>query len=470
MLARTAEAASEPNRVYTVSGWQISQYDTYCLAHAKPMTSGSTLFFFALGPRGFTAIVGNKKWKMTEGRKATVFVEIDGERFGALATEAFSDDMVEILLPLKIGKALQAGDVVTLRFELATYTFALKNSRQGLAALADCYANKAGDKASVETADRQRQHNIVDPEATIFDVKNPVEGGVANMRQGPGIGWPIVAKVPAGTRGLRRTGPCQDRDDGKTQRPWCPFVWNGARGFISTLNLETPDQPPGAEMANYTDEEGSKTSSVSTGTGFFVSAAGHVLTNAHVASECQSLTAALPGAPHVTARLVAVDQVNDLALLSVPEIRPNVVPSLVSSVRTGATVAVYGFPLSGALSTNGNFTTGLVSATTGLRDNSGMLQITAPVQPGNSGGPVLDENGNVVGVVVAKLDALAVASIIKDVPQNVNFAIKSSVARIFLDAHGVPLSEAPIGNSQIFSNPDLADRAKSFTVIVRCRQ
>ena len=139
-------------------------------------------------------------------------------------------------------------------------------------------------------------------------------------------------------------------------------------------------------------------------------------------------------------------------------------------MRTGEDIAVYGFPLSGALSSNGNFTTGLIAATTGMQDNSSLLQISAPVQPGNSGGPVFDHSGNVVGVVVAKLNALAVAAAVKDIPQNVNFAIKSTVALSFLDAHNVP-HEPPVAaaSGPPLSNPDLADRARAFTLFITCR-
>ncbi len=81
-------------------------------------------------------------------------------------------------------------------------------------------------------------------------------------------------------------------------------------------------------------------------------------------------------------------------------------------------------------------TVGNVSAVAGLGDDTRYLQISAPIQPGNSGGPVLDENGNVVGVVVSKLNVLKVASAINDVPQNVNFAIKASVLNNFFGSDG----------------------------------
>ena len=98
---------------------------------------------------------------------------------------------------------------------------------------------------------------------------------------------------------------------------------------------------------------------------------------------------------------------------------------------------MFGYPLAGALSSSGNTTLGNVTALTGMNDDSRYLQISAAVQPGNSGGAAIDESGRVMGVVVAKLNALAVARITGDIPQNVNFAIKVATLASFLEAHNV---------------------------------
>ncbi|MEX0815304.1 MAG: serine protease, partial [Dongiaceae bacterium] len=135
-------------------------------------------------------------------------------------------------------------------------------------------------------------------------------------------------------------------------------------------------------------------------------------------------------------------------------------------VRAGDGVVVVGFPLRGLLASAANVTTGTVSALAGIRDDIRYLQITAPVQPGNSGGPLLDMSGNVVGVVVGKLDALAVAEVTGDIPQNVNFAIKDSVARSFLDANGIDYETAPADRD--LSAADVGERARRFTVLLEC--
>jgi serine protease Do len=113
-----------------------------------------------------------------------------------------------------------------------------------------------------------------------------------------------------------------------------------------------------------------------------------------------------------------------------------------------------------------NVTTGNISALAGIGNDSSKFQISAPVQPGNSGGPLLDHNANVVGVVVSKLNALNLAKENGDIAQNVNFAIKGSVVQSFLRANGVRYSTAL---SQATVSPtETSRRASTFTVLVEC--
>lgn len=102
----------------------------------------------------------------------------------------------------------------------------------------------------------------------------------------------------------------------------------------------------------------------------------------------------------------------------------------------------------------------------GLGNDTRFLQMTAPVQPGNSGGPVLDQSGHIVGVVVSKLDALAVAKITKDIPQNINFAINGAVARAFLDSQGVGYETA--ASQKKMEPAEIGAAAKQFTLPLEC--
>lgn len=219
-----------------------------------------------------------------------------------------------------------------------------------------------------------------------------------------------------------------------------------------------------------------KTEAIS-GTAFFVTgdaseiakkipsnAQGIALTNAHVVEGCSQIQVRT-GISSGAARVVAHDDVNDLALLTT-DVKPSMTASWRFSVRQGEDIAVYGFPLAGVLAAGGNIVTGNVTALAGLRDDSRFLQISAPVQPGNSGGPLLDRNGSVLGIVVAKLDALKVVSATGDIPQNVNFAIKASAAAAFLDAQGVLHPESAPGPT--LSTPDIAERARKLTMQVVC--
>jgi S1-C subfamily serine protease len=203
----------------------------------------------------------------------------------------------------------------------------------------------------------------------------------------------------------------------------------------------------------------------STGSGFFVTTAGHVLTNAHVVEGCARIS--LAGGPPLT--LLDIDLGSDLALLR--KGGTSTTASLIlrqgRGVRLADSIVVAGYPLTGLLSSGLNVTTGAVSALAGPGDDRRLIQVTAPVQPGNSGGPLLDSSGNVVGVVVSKLDAVKVASITGDIPQNVNFAISLGTLQAFLDSNDVDYQTR--ASSTPRSNADIAELAKAATVQIECR-
>ena len=201
---------------------------------------------------------------------------------------------------------------------------------------------------------------------------------------------------------------------------------------------------------------------LSNGTGFFVAADGYVVTNAHVVAGCEDPKVVCGSAGPVSAHVLARDTANDLALLKV-EAGSAHVATLRAGVRIGEEIAAFGYPLLGTLSTGGNFTVGNVSALAGLNNDSRHIQISAPVQPGNSGGPVIDQCGNVIGVVVSYLGAHN-----KGVAQNVNFAININVLTAFLNSHGVPYSTQTSERSlQIV---ELAEQAQSITVLILCEK
>ena len=233
----------------------------------------------------------------------------------------------------------------------------------------------------------------------------------------------------------------------------------GIRNLLHGLRAAIATQP-GPNPPSPSD------SRVSFGTGFFVSGSGHVLTNQHVVNGCVTVSVSRPGSSGGEARIAGSDPRNDLALLAT-DMRPAKVPTFRTGLRLGETVFVYGFPLPGLLSTGGNFTGGNVTAMSGVGDDTRMFQISAPVQPGNSGGPLLDKFGNVVGVIVSKLDALRVAKVTDDLAQNINFAIKIGAAVNFMEANDIRSSEKE--NASSLEASDIAERAKLFTVQIKCK-
>ena len=206
-----------------------------------------------------------------------------------------------------------------------------------------------------------------------------------------------------------------------------------------------------------------------TGSGIVIGKGGEILTNAHVVDRCDAITIQLASKKADTAVLVARDQKNDLALLRVANPPPAVAAFRDgASVRAGDTVVALGYPLPSLLSSSATLTVGYVSALSGLEDDARYLQISAPVQPGNSGGPLLDASGHLAGIVTSKLNAENVARFIGDIPQNVNFAIKAEVVRTFLDSKGIAYKTQR--SDQQLSPADIGDVARPFTVFVECRR
>lgn len=172
----------------------------------------------------------------------------------------------------------------------------------------------------------------------------------------------------------------------------------------------------------------------SSGSGAIISAAGYVLTAAHVVADAENITVvSVQGTRHAT--VVRLDKSNDLAVLKIEGGTYAVLPVGPSRhIRLGQSVATIGFPNVSIQGFSPKVTRGEISSLSGVADDPRSWQISVPVQPGNSGGPLLDEYGNLIGVVVAKL-GLKAARLTGDVPQNVNYAVKSAYALALLEPY-----------------------------------
>ena len=169
-----------------------------------------------------------------------------------------------------------------------------------------------------------------------------------------------------------------------------------------------------------------------TGTGFFITDDGYLLTSAHVIEKAVRIEIITEGRV-LAAHLVKSDAANDVALLKVNGTYKPVplVPS--RSAKLGDSVFTVGFPNTLVQGIEPKLTKGEVSSLAGAQDDPRHFQISVPVQPGNSGGPLADRSGNVIGIVTARLGDLATLKITGSLPQNVNYALKSSFVTAFLE-------------------------------------
>jgi TPR repeat protein len=178
-----------------------------------------------------------------------------------------------------------------------------------------------------------------------------------------------------------------------------------------------------------------------TGSGFFISTDGYLITNEHVVRDAAYVrVATVQGTTE--ARVVKIDVLDDLAILKV-EGQFSALPIAASTgVRLGDTVATVGFPNPSMQGASPKLAKGDIASLSGLRDDAQYFQISVPVQPGNSGGALVDVRGNVVGIVAAKLNARAALKISGQLPENVNYAVKSSLLLDFL--HSLPGTSAKL--------------------------
>jgi S1-C subfamily serine protease len=207
---------------------------------------------------------------------------------------------------------------------------------------------------------------------------------------------------------------------------------------------------------------------LATGSGFAVTRDGYLVTNQHVVDGCASVKVKNARGVH-DVRVVTSDKHNDVALLQMAgKMRAAAYFRADRGVRTGDAVLAYGFPLQGLLSEEAKPTRGMINSLAGLDNDSRFMQISAPVHSGNSGGPLLDYSGNVIGIVTSKLDAIHMMEIHDEIPQNVNFALKSSLVRDFLDAnrvnYDIRASTSPLDSATIITD------ANRYTYLVECWQ
>jgi S1-C subfamily serine protease len=197
------------------------------------------------------------------------------------------------------------------------------------------------------------------------------------------------------------------------------------------------------------------------GTGFAVTDDGFILTAHHVIEDANAVTVRLADGTALEAKVVKVSHNIDLALLKINSRTPDYLPINASQtgVASGDRVFTFGFPVVAVLGAEPKFSDGAISSMTGPGGEITFLQITVPVQPGNSGGPLVSEQGEVVGIITASVAIVPFLKATGTLPQNVNWAVNAAFA-----APLVP--KAPSQNQMLVKRKEIIDRARKSVVLI----
>lgn len=214
------------------------------------------------------------------------------------------------------------------------------------------------------------------------------------------------------------------------------------------------------EEGNGSDQSTSPQSSVSMGTGFLIREDGILATNAHVINSCKQINVITNLGPR-SAIVLNKDPSQDIAFLKLQNYKANIfLPLSTSNPKLGEDVLVAGFPFGRAISSDLKLTRGIVSALAGAGDNRSELQIDAAVQPGNSGGPILNSAGNVIAMTASKVDGVASLKHLGAYAENIAFGVKSRVMLGHLSDLKLSLPKA---SSESISRDQLVSKL-TFTV------
>jgi S1-C subfamily serine protease len=208
-----------------------------------------------------------------------------------------------------------------------------------------------------------------------------------------------------------------------------------------------------------------KKGGITLGTGFFVTTNGYLLTDLHVVKNASSISVKT-GANLIPAQLVAQDVANDVAILKVEGSFPCLPLGDSDKVSLGQGVFTVGFPDPDLQGLSPKLTKGEISSVAGMKDDPRMFQISVPVQPGSSGGSLVDESGNVVGLIEASLSTVATAQQTGELLQNVNYATKIAYAKILLDTVPDAKSALVPVNTSTVSFTDEVKMVQGATVFI----
>jgi TPR repeat protein len=221
-----------------------------------------------------------------------------------------------------------------------------------------------------------------------------------------------------------------------------------------------------ADVATIPKKDSSDSASpINSGTGFFVTSDGYLLTAAHVVAKGNNARVLVSGKT-LSAKVVRIDEGNDLALLKVSGTFTALPLKSSTAVKLGMETFTIGFPNIQLQGASPKLTKGSVSGLNGIKDDPTRFQISVTVQPGNSGGPLVDFSGSVIGVLAARLNDIATANQTGMLPQNVNYAIKADYAFPLLNAVPKDSPRARTASGLTFDNAaSLVERAVCIVLV-----
>jgi S1-C subfamily serine protease len=231
-----------------------------------------------------------------------------------------------------------------------------------------------------------------------------------------------AALVPGALKELR--GAVLDAAE-QLRRLGAPALGNELERSLSAAQHEGPPNVPGRGQA-------------STGTCFAVAPDGKILTAHHVIEGMGKVNVVLGNGASSPATIEATSP-NDLVLLKIPVATPEfLVLAQPHSARVGQHVFTIGFPVPSMLGSEPKFTEGSISALSGPQEDAGLIQISVPVQPGNSGGPLVNDAGEVVGILTSTAAISPFFAASGAIPQNVNWAVKGELAMTIVPRRSAP--------------------------------
>lgn len=469
-LLLPALAAAEPiaGSAAQVGAWRVAAYTsgrTNVFDHCTVLRVQSDGVILALGnyaTGAWTMSAEAPDWGLARQTSYTATLQVGGASYTATGVAASGSTMTFTVAPEIFGQ-LRSGRQLTLSANHKRFTINLDGVEAAIQGLRDCVRRYAGPgtppsmpppppQASGGTASSPQLVTAIQTLLTRLGY----DPGPANGQ----VGLKTNMAISAFQKSIGERGDGQPSDAVRSQLERAAAERTASAAPPPAAASPLPHPPPRPQVPRKRVLEGA-------GTGFFI-APDTVVTNFHVVNSCSDLRLRKGGADGGAVRVRAVSRGDDLAVLRAEKPGKNFLKLRVGApIKAAEPVLVFGYPLAEALSSAGNTTLGNVTALAGIRDDSRYIQISAAVQPGNSGGPAVDEAGRLMGVVVAKLNALAIARITGDIPQNVNFAIKVGTLVSFLEANKIAYEPADPAARDL-PVTQRAERAEAASTQVEC--